>query len=283
MTSAFDPRIIQVGVTYNGGTTTFQDLNIQASGRKYSTAIMNECEVLISNLTNQQKHDILTLTSPNQQRELIPVRLTLDVGRQSYGTFRLFEGDVIASGSTQPPDIGILLKSLTNSYFLAQVAGYTQAPMTLLSQISQQVADDNGVTLDFQATDKQINNFNFSGAPAKLVNKLNEMGGVNAFIDNTTLVVVNVGTPRRGATRIISSDTGMVGVPEVTFQGVRVKMMIDNSIKLYGQVQVISEINPAANGNYIVGRIDFEVATREQPFWYILTCLNPAFFLGGSQ
>lgn len=281
MTNAFDPRIIQLGIQFPNGTTTFQDLNIRAAGRKYTTAIMNECEVAVYNLTTQQKHDILTQASPQNQSN--PVKMTLDIGRQSYGTFRLFEGNVIACAATQPPDVGLILRSLTNNYFMSQVAGYTAPPVTLLSQIAQQVATSNNLTLVFQATDKQINNYAFTGAAAKQVQKLAEMGSVNAYVDNEKLVVLDLNKPLNTAIRLVNSKTGMVGVPEVTTYGVRVKMMIDNSIQLFGQIQVESEINPAANGIYYITQLNFEVANREEPFWYILECRNPNYFLGGAQ
>lgn len=279
---AFDPRIVQVGVEFDGKTTTFEGLNIMAIGRKYGTAIMNECDVRIFNLSNQERHDILTMASPIKQK-LTPIKLTLDVGRESYGAFRLYEGQVIACGSTQPPDIGISLKSLTGNYFMSLVNGYSQPPISSLKNIAQLVATANGLKLDFQATDKQIENYSFSGAAAKQIEKLNQMGNIIAFQDNDKLIVVDAGGSLQSQTRLINSQTGMVGIPEITQKGIRVKMMIDNSIRLFGKVQVESEINPAANGLYQIIQLNFEIANRENPFWYILECLSPAYWIGGTQ
>lgn len=282
MTSAFDDRIVQLGIEIEGKLTTFEGLNIVATGRKYTTAIMNECEARIYNLTRDQKNYILSQASPNKPQRT-PIKMTLDVGRQSYGTFRLFEGDVISCGASQPPDIGIILRSLTNNYFMSQVAGYSQAPLSQLSQVAQMIADSNSLQLVFKATDKQISNYSFTGAAAKQVAKLGEIGGVNAYVDNNKLVVLDIGQSVSPEIRLINAQNGMVGIPEPTQYGVRVKMMIDNSIQCFGMVQVESIINPAANGKYFVTQLNFEIANREQPFWYVLECTSPANFIGGTQ
>ena len=59
-----------------------------------------------------------------------------------------------------------------------------------------------------------------------------------------------------------------------------VKLMMDNSIELGGSVSVQSDLNPAANGTYKVVQANFEVASRDHPFWYTLYCSNLAYYQG---
>lgn len=287
MTDAFDPRLIQVGIEINGNILKFDGLNIYARGTKWTSALMSACEVRISNLTAEQRQFILTQASPiaRPPAKLNPINLTLDVGRESYGTFRLFEGQVFQGGVTQPPDIGILLYSLTNNYQLSMTQDYAQSSIATLKTISQQIADamNPKLNLQFLATDKQIENFSYTGSPQGMIKKLNEMGGVVAHVDNGTLVVNNANAARGNTVRLLNQSTGMVGVPQPTATGAIVKMMIDNSIQIGGEVQVESVINPGVNGNYIIRQMDFEIASRDNPFYYTLQCQSKQLYTGGTQ
>lgn len=290
MSSAFDQRIVQVGLTLEDGITTFQDLSIMATGTKFGSPTAGICEARIFNLTREQRNYILKQASligrekagPGNLREgLTPIKMTLDVGRESYGVFRLFEGYVFSCLSAQPPDIGISLRSLTNNAKMSLILGATQSSIAPFRKICQQVADLNGVQLNFQAKDISIDNFTFSGAAAKMVNKIEECGNYEAFIDNGTLVVKDAGIPLEGEARLINEDNGMVGIPEITAWGVSVRVMIDNSIRLGHAVKVESIFNPGANGTYYVYKMDYQVANRANPFWYVLECR--AYLLPGAQ
>lgn len=278
MTQAFDKRIVEVGLEFEkDNITTFSELGIIASGTKYASPTQALCTARIFNMTRDQRNFLLEKTSFIRKPDYTPqpIKMTLDVGRESYGTFRLFEGFVYAGQASQPPDIGITLTSYGNSAMSALVFGLNQSGTVSLKTICGQVAEYNQVTLDFQATDKNIDNFTFSGSPSRMIAKIEECGNYEAYIDNRRLIVKDVGIPLKDeAIRIISASTGMVGIPEVNEWGVRVKMMIDNSIKLGSPVEIESEFNPAANGKYYPYKIDFQVANRENPFYYILDCRN---------
>lgn len=269
MTEAFDPRIVRVGIEIDGAVKTFEDLAIVARGVKYACPILSECEVKIFNLTRHDRDYLLTTSSPYRIPRT-PKSMFLEVGRKSTGAFRLFTGHVIACNPTPPPDIGITLKSLTASFFLGALVARNQAETAPLSAISRSVAGDLGLSLDFQAADKHINNYSYSGAALRQLDKLAESGGVDAFIDNDKLIVKQRGKPLAGGARLVSKETGMIGVPEVTEQGIRVKMLIDNSVRLGGAIDIKSDINPAANGQHIVYKMGFEAANRDTPFYLIL-------------
>jgi hypothetical protein len=288
MTSAFDQRIIKVGIEIDGNMLEFEGLNIYARGTKWTSASMSACEVRIFNLTQEQRKFILTQASPIARPPalLTPINLTLDVGRESYGTFRLFEGQVFQGGVTQPPDIGIVLSSLTNNYQLSMTQNYQQSSIATVKTIAQQIADamKPKLALEFDpAADKQIENFSYTGSPQGMIAKLNQMGGVIAHIDNRTLVVSAATSARGTSVRILNQANGMVGIPQPTAGGCIVKMMLDNSIQIGGEVQVESIINPGVNGNYIVRQMDFDIASRDTPFWYTLQCQSKQLYTGGTQ
>lgn len=284
MTSAFDQRLVQVGLEIEGKIYTFDNLQIRAQGTKFFSAVMNSCRLEISNLTKEQRQFILTQASPTAKPTgLHPIKMTLDVGRQSYGVFRLFEGDVFQGGVTQPPDIGIILNSLTNNFIKSQTVATMQSSVADLKAIAQQIATANGLKLEYNASPKSIENYSFTGSPDQQIYKLNEMGNVIACVDNGVLVVNDADKPRGDIIREINAQTGMVGVPQPTSEGAIVSVMIDNTLHIGNQVRIRSDINPGCNGDYTVKRMDFDIANRDEPFWYTLECQSLSLFTGATQ
>lgn len=281
MTAAFDPRLVKVTLDLPGGTQEYQDIAIFAQGRLFGSPIQNVCECKIFNLTKQNTDFIVTQASPLKSPRT-PIFMALDVGRQSYGTFRLFQGNVIAAEVTQPPDIGICLRSLTSNFLTGAIQGVQQGGSTSLMRISQAIAARGGWVLNFQATDKQIANYSFTGSVNAEMQYLQNIGGINVFTsaDDSTLYVIDATKPIDGDPILISPATGMVGVPQVTDSGVNVRVMINNGIKLGGSVTIQSDLNPAANGTFKVVQILFDVANRDNPFWYSLYCSNLAYYQG---
>jgi baseplate hub protein gp41 len=266
---SLDLRVIKVGIEVDGQLKVYQSpLGIYAKGTKYANSLQNECEVKLLNLDRDTLDYILTETSPfNLNRT--PKIITVDAGRESYGTTRIFTGNIVTAKPTQPPDVALTIKALTGNYSKGNIVSRSQGGMAQLSTISQQVATDLGVGLNFQATDKQIGNYTYSGAALKQVDKLNDTGQVTAYIDDGTLVVKNLNLPLPNVVTIVNLETGMVEIPELTEQGIKVKFYLDGQTQLGGLLRVTSDRYPAANGDYVIYKLGFDIATREKQFFWI--------------
>lgn len=265
---SLDDRLIQVGIQVSNGFKTYdQNFAITASGTKFSGALMNECEVTIYNLDKATQDYILTETSPFNQNKT-PKTLTLDAGRVSYGLSRIFVGNIIKSHPSQPPDIGVTLTCQTGAFANGITVARNQPPKVYMSQIAQSIADDLKVNLDFRATDKLISNYTYTGSALKQINKLNEMSNIYAFLDDDKLSVVNKGVPIASSIKLLNLETGMLGIPQLDMYGVRVSYYLDNVSVIGGQLQLQSVIYPAANGIYVIYKLEFEIASRDVPFNY---------------
>jgi len=267
-----DLRIVKVTILVNGVLRTYTDLMLTATGVKYANALQNECEVTISNLDAKTKNLILTETTPYNLNRT-PKTIVIEAGRESYGTSKIFVGNIVRSSVTQPPDVTVTLRCVTGAFLKGEIIANNLGAQSSLQQISQQVANDLGVTLRFEATNKQISNYNFTGASLKQIDKLNSLG-VNAYLDDDVLVVKDVNKPLAENVRAVDSSTGLVGVPEITELGVRVKLLLDNTLRIGGLLRVKSEINPAANGEYSIFKLNFEITNRDEPFYYVAQAMR---------
>lgn len=264
-----DQRILRVGVEVSGEMRWYEGLRIIAKGSKVVSDTQNSCDVTIYNLSRDVRNYLLTETSPfNKNRT--PKRLIVEAGRVSTGTARLFVGNIISSSPTQPPDIGLELKAHTGAFKKGELVARSGEPKEKLSSIAAKVADDLGASLVFEATDKYVANYSFSGAALRQVNALAAAGGVDAFHDDDELVVKDLGAPVKGRVKIIDNTTGMIGIPEATERGVKVKILFDLQTQLGCELRLTSQLNPALNGSYVNSKIDFELASRDTPWYFIL-------------
>lgn len=264
-----DPRIVEVGIEVRGQLKLYRDLQITASGTKFANGNQNTCDVTIFNLDRDTQDYIVTETSPwNLNRT--PKQLVINAGRVSYGTSRIFTGNIIsATPATDPPDIGLTIKALMSDYQKGTIVSRNQPGNTQLSKVAQGIAQDLGLPLNFQAAERMIANYNFSGASIKQVDLLGQLGNINAFVDDGELVVKDADTMLAGRTRIISAESGMIGIPKTTELGVSVKFLLDNTTKLGGALDLRSVRYPSLNGIYIIYQLAFDIASRDTPFYWI--------------
>ncbi len=266
-----DPRIVKVSIEVNGQLKVYDGLAFEINGCKFANSIQNECEIKISNLDKATLSYILTETSPFNQNKT-PKTAIVEAGRKSYGTSQIFRGNIASAKLTQPPDVTVTLKCLTGNFQKGNVISRNQGQQTSLSTIANQVGSDLNMRVNFQATDKQISNYYFSGASLKQVEKLGEMGQVDAYIDDDVLVVKNRNTPLPGRIQVINSETGMIGIAGATERGIKVKFLINSVTELGSLLRVQSTVYPEQNGDYQIFKLHFEIASRDTPFYYIAEC-----------
>lgn len=267
-----DPRIVRVGVEVQGQLRVYADGWITATGTKFASALQNEVTVQIANLNRDVRHYLLTETSPYNENRT-PKRLIVEAGRESIGTSEVFVGDITECVVSQPPDIVLTLKAKTKQASKGDIVALSSAQaLEPLSGISARVAKQLDLTLLFEALEQQMRNFTFTGSSLALVKKLGEAAAVNAYVDDRLLVVKNWNQPLVGTSHVLSVDTGMIGIPEATEYGAKVKMLFDPRVKLGGRLQIRSAINPAMDGSYTIYKLDFELTTRDTPFYWTAHC-----------
>lgn len=261
-----DNRIVRVSIEYNGALRTYENLAITVSGRKYVSPNQGECNVTIANLSKEVRDEILTETSPfnrNRTRKSIIV----EVGRESYGTSVLYRGDIFRSSVSQAPDNILTLRCLTAQFQKGNIITRTAPESERLSVLSQSIASDNGLDLNFLSQEKNIANYNFVGASINQVELLSQLSGEDVFVDGETLIVKPPRQPVPGTVRVLSPTTGMVGIPEFTEQGIKVTFLYDPQTVVGGEIQIDSIQYPATNGRYSVYKLEYNITNRDTPFY----------------
>lgn len=267
--TTFDSRLVEVGIQIGDNIQYFgEGYYITAQGTKYGNPSPNECQVRIDNLTAAHRNQILTDSSPWS-----PVKgtkkLILKAGRASYGASLLFTGNITIAGVTQPPDIGIILNAIQGIDSAVQTVAVSMPARTSLKTIAQTAANQSGLNLDFQATDKQISNYNLTGSIKNHMDKMAQTGNYDVLEDKGSLIIKDKNVPILDRIKKLNLNSGMIGTPEITELGIMVKILLDNQTDIGGQIDLTSKLNPSLNGSYVIQKLSFDIASRENPFYWI--------------
>lgn len=285
----FDDRIVKIVFTYGDQTAvidTSQDPKnppyIYATGSKFVDVTQNECSLQIGNLSRELRNALATNLTPfdyNQARKSVQIW----AGRVSTGLFLRYQGDIVSAVPSQPPDIIMNIRSRTMQFFKNDIVAQSYAATAPLSQIASDIAAKMGLNLQFEATDRNIANYAYSGSVAGQVNKLGSLGPIDAYVDDNTLVCKDRGVTLANVSHVLSEDTGMIGQVEPTEYGIRTKSLLSPGVKLGGTLQVTSVQNPSLSGSYTIYRTGFEIATRDTPFYDVIESTRyPAMFWSTS-
>lgn len=262
-----DLRRIRIGIEVGGSMQLYEGLRVRASGTKYANPLQNEATVTLDGLNTQTRHQILTQTSP-YERGRKAARITVEAGRVSSGLRLIYIGDITSAEVASPPDVTVTIRAKTNNASNARVVAYSAAPMASLRSICDRAARECALSLVFEAVDKRIASFTHSGSASDMVRKIAQAGGVRAFVDDDTLIVKDHDKPLSSRVRVLTKDSGMVGIPKATEQGLQVSYLADTTSDLGGKLRIKSKMNPAMDGDYIINQLAFDLASHDDPFFY---------------
>lgn len=269
----FDDRVLRLGVEVNGQLQVYEGAAIVVKFIKTADAKQNTCDASIANLNTSTIDYLVTETSPWNPNAK-PKVVSIEAGRLSTGVANIFIGDITSATTTMPPDRILSVKAKTQENAKYVWKGRQSTKTVQLKTLAENIANDYKLRLQFEATDKTVSNYLFNGPLAKQVQKLAQVGDVDVFIDDDTLVVKNFGKGLKGQALLVSAATNMVGVPTLDEKGVKVRVMFDPNIRLGQQIEIYSDVNKAANGQYVIYAMAGSLASRAQDWYLDLSCNN---------
>ena len=264
-----DPRLLRVTFDIGGKSRTYENGAIQVEGAKYGTIINGECLVRLTNLSREVSDQLVSETSP-YQRQSVQKKIIVEAGRESYGYSTVFIGNIFRSSPGQPPDNITTIRCVSGQFTNNTLVNNSQPGIVSLGTIVESIANELGLTPEFSATDKQISNYTYFGPANFQIKRLNELANIDVFIeDDLFLVVKDSGTPRSSRVRKIAAKN-IIGAPELTEQGINVKVFFDNTVRLGDAIEIESNRYPSVNGRYVIHKLGYELANRDTPFYSLI-------------
>jgi len=270
-----DLRSIRLGIEIDGQMHYYlsdSGFAIHATGTKFATAKKNEISIDIKGLKRETINYLLGNVRPFD-RTASKHLVTLDAGRQKAGLQPLFVGDIVGVSPSQPPDNTVTIQGVTGNTASHKIVSTGGKGRVRLSELAQGVASDIGAVLQFEIQDKLIESYTYTGSAWGQVARLSELGQCRAFLDDGVLLVSDYEKPVKSRVRRLTADSGMIGIPTVTEYGLDVSFLIDgHPCEVGGGLIVKSVMNPAANGNYIIAQLGFDVSSHDDAFFYTAKC-----------
>ena len=267
-------RNIIVQFTGENGIKTIDGLNVRFSVQKFCYAFGGRAQISIFNPTMQDVN-YLTLFSPffsSKKRNTIKITAGYDNNLSP-----IFEGEIWqALPNKHGADIVLNIKAIKGLFGGRVITSKVIKDKTKkipVRDVCRNVASWLDMPLNFLATsNKVIDTFVSNGSIIDAIQKINEIGDVVAFVEDNQLKVLDAKKPQGTGTRILSEETGMVGVPCIDHMGATIRMFLDNTVKLGDKIKLQSKLIPSANGEYYVYSITHTGALREQQFYSTLKC-----------
>ncbi len=252
------------------GSTVMKRLNgLAIKGRvsRKMGSLFSQARISVANLSADDVEFLTTYTSPYINVNTLK-KINIYAGYENTGYGRIFTGDIYKALPNGMPDTWLNIEAKSLYYNQRTPLSYGVANVTT-STIAQSIANQLDLTLDWEATeDKTVDSFSFAGSEAELIKEFNQLTDALAYEDNGLLKVVDKVAKTTGrSVKLISKDTGMIGLPEPDQFGIRVRCLLDPSLYCGDWIKVESVKIPSINGYYQIYTLDFDFASRETAFY----------------
>lgn len=269
-------RKIKLSIEINNEVKIFENvgkkdgLKIAASGKKFTSPTQNEATIEVTGLNADSIQYLLSAIGEAKKTNKFKF-ISLEVGRENSEYFKIFSGDILKAELGEAPDLTLTFECKTNNRNNTKIISSSSNSINL-ETLANQVAKNNGLQLVFSVLNKKIGNYNFIGSAQEQIENLQRIAQVSCFIDNQTLYVKPFDKALENTKRILNINSGLVGVPKATDEGVEVQFLIFNEAVIGGQLQLESKFNKSLNGDYLIKELEWDIATHDNPFFYKAIC-----------
>ena len=150
------------------------------------------------------------------------------------------------------PEVGFEVAAQTGLVdALKPVPPYSAQGSADAATIMSSLAQTMGYTFENNGVSVQLLNPYFPGTARDQAYECARAGNFNVVIDDTALAIWPMGSSRQAGTVSLSADTGMIGYPAHTQNGIVVECLYNPAITFGATVQVTSELSPA-NGEWSI-------------------------------
>lgn len=237
----------------NNNAKSVEGLNVRFSIPKYRGQIRGQAKISICNLAREDSVYLTTCMSPwiEIQKQK---KIRLFAGYEKHNAM-LFDGDILRAIPTQPPDIWLECEAISGYFNNLKTQSFTvHGPVTMpqLGAIAAQMQGLQLRNLARDAQDKQVDNFTYSGGLSNTLKKLNDLGLCVFYVEDNILYMDDAEPEiKEGmAVRLLTEESGLIGLPCPGPSGVECTILLDPSVKLGEAVEIKSKRIPGINGLY---------------------------------
>lgn len=286
---AFVERLISIKFTLDQGSfadsgknqLTIGPANLRITTKivKAGGASMPQLQAAVYGMTKSQMNQLSTLG----MRVNVNPRNTVSVmaGDAESGMSLVFEGGITQGFAD--------LNSLPDVPFrVCAISGIVQAldapqPTSYKGGVDaavvlKQLATQAGLSFENSTNvSAQVSNCYLPGSTKSQIERICETAGFGYVIDQGTLSIWKKNGTRKTTVVDINVNTGMVGSPSYTAQGIMVRTLYNPAVKFMGQVQVESQFIPKSQWTVYTLEYDLDAHMPHGNWQQTLGCYNASY------
>ena len=244
-------------------TVTLSGLRVAANITKAGGTSMGAAQIRVYGLTESKMNQLSTLglLVTEVRRNTVSVSAGDDVSGMSLvfeGTIN--DGFVDFAGA---PDVAFNISAFVGLFdAIKPVPPRTYRGSADAAVIMADIAAQMGFAFENSGVSGiLLSNPYFPGTAREQARRYAQAADINWLLDNRTLAIWPKGAARGDQVPLVSPETGMVGYPAYTSQGVRVTTLYNPALAHGGKVEVRSSLK-AACGMWVIQTLDYNLESE---------------------
>lgn len=188
--------------------------------------------------------------------------LRIEAGEQGGGLAPVFQGEITSAAAdfNSAPDVCMELVALSGSY----PQRIAEPPLTVrgeapVDSLFARFAAEAGYAYRNEGVSGSVRDSHYPGSPIRKMEKLAGDIGCELFIDDGLVLTLPSGKARGGAAVFLSKNTGLLGYPTFTQEGISCRCLFNPALAHGGLIKVES-IVPRASGTWKISRLTHNIA-----------------------
>lgn len=216
----------------------------------------NKATVTIRNLKLDTIRQLTTLAF--KRLETYKNVIQIDAGSQGGQLATVFIGEITSSvpEASDNGELTLKIEALAGYYanLLPTPPTSVQGEATI-EKLMQQFATEAGYNFENKNVTGSVKNCVFIGSPIQKARTLARQVGIDLLIDNGKMTIQTMVAPKDGEAPFLSKDTGLLGYPSFSNDGIRCKCIFNQYLTV-GNYFKLESILPFASGEWQITRLE---------------------------
>lgn len=239
----------------SGNTVIIENVPITVDITKQGGEDKNKATITVENLKLETVKQLTVLSF--KRLETYNNVVQIEAGNKDTDLSTVFIGEVTSS----IPEIS---DNGTLSLKMEVMAGYYPAlipskpvsvqGVTTIDNLMSQFAKEAGYSYENKNITGSVSNCVFIGSPIAKARALAKQTNIDLLIDDNKFTIQTFNAPKDGQIPLISKNTGMIGYPSFSSDGIDVKCEFNNNLKVGGYFK-LDTILPFASGEWQITKL----------------------------
>ena len=249
-----------------GNTKIIEGLATKVSVEKNGLPEKNTAKITICNmkLADMEKMTFLAFR-PLQKRKN---KILIEAGELGSELGLVFKGDIISAfpDFNSGPDVNFEIEAMTAGWAFQLADSPTSIDGEAdAAKLIEQFAKEAGFGFVNNGVSATVRNTTYTGSPVQKAKQVAQEINVELLIDDETFTLQTWDNPRGDAV-LLADNSGLIGYPTFTQDGVSAKSFYNPKLKLGGQVKIQSLV-PKANGYWKLTKLTHSLAAYTAGEW----------------